>query len=208
MPRLHGVGRCSGRIGVVIPGLVAGTVVSQRVGSQISPDIFTCPFLGQAAGRRQSCLTDGLRRRRRLRWGRLWLASLRCWWLGLWSVGSRRVHRRLLSNPQHFVSWRLVKKREAKVSRKKKLCMVFPIPSKGDYAVPETCRTAALPSFLVGKKQALSHALEIHSYVFCQRGCRATHHAPSQTLHSLQQPGLTLKRFQRKAASHTTEREF
>lgn len=100
------------------------------------------------------------------------------------------------------------KEKGSQSEQEKKLGTVFPIPPKGDYSVPETCHTAALPSILVGKKQALSHALEIHSYVFCQRGCRATRHAPSQTLHSLQQPGLTLKRFQRKAASHTTEREF
>lgn len=78
---------------MVTSRLVVAAIVPQRVGSQISPAIFTCPFLGQVAGRWQRCLTDGLRWWGWRLWrGRLWLTCLRGQWLGLWSVGSRRVN--------------------------------------------------------------------------------------------------------------------
>lgn len=108
---------------MVTSRLVVAAIVPQRVGSQISPAIFTCPFLRQAAGCRQRCLTDGLRWWGwRLWWGRLrlWLTCLRGQWLGLWSVGSRRVNWKWLSNAQHFRSrWCLAEKRGGNLSRER-----------------------------------------------------------------------------------------
>lgn len=125
---------------MVTSSLVAATVVPQRVGSQISPDIFTCPLLGQAAGCRQGGLTDGLRRR--LRRGRLrrWLTHWGCRRLGLWSVGSRRVNWKRLGHPQHFRSWCLSEKSEIDMSRKNPGWVFFPAPCSRP--VPNTCPVA------------------------------------------------------------------